>query len=150
VSKPSDSKAMDSESPSGLDTGENAWVAGPQEQQALGAKPQGASMLGKDPGVKAPRIAGPVRSKREGEAIPGVSPAGAVLLEGQSWCSQSIGDLTCDGRSPGVSNSAKARLGGGGGGKATGYKPCGRSPKVRQIKGVKAWGERSPLGQNPG
>jgi hypothetical protein len=55
VFEPSEGKAMDFESPGGLGTGGEARGAEPLEQQAQGPRLQGASMLGKGLGVKAPR-----------------------------------------------------------------------------------------------
>jgi hypothetical protein len=104
---------MDFESLGGLGTGEEARGAEPLEQKAYGASPQGASVLGKDLGVKAPGVkiqAGITRRRNYLGGVPRESSPrkGPTSVSGEAPWRQSrslrgLGDL------PGILNPAKAR-----------------------------------------
>jgi hypothetical protein len=92
--EPFERKTIGFENPGGLDRGEEAWGAQPLEQQALGTRLQGASILGRrlgvtDQGLKARLRAGVWGG---GGALRGVSPEGVVPGGGLvPWLDKSIG-----------------------------------------------------------
>jgi hypothetical protein len=93
---------MDSETPGGLGTG--------KEARGAESRPQGACMLGKCLGFKAPGA----RTEHGWEGIMWSIPRGRSPWIwpnrlGESWSSRGLDDLTSDGRSPAGSNPAKVR-----------------------------------------